>query len=261
MMPRTVMTTSWDDGHPLDRRLADLLNRYGLTGTFYIPRRAENVTMTEGQIQELSKSFEIGAHTMRHTFLDAATELTCEREIVESKSWVEQLTGRTCEMFCPPGGRFNPQHLRMIRDAGYTGIRTVEALSLAEPTEVMDLLIMPTSVQAYPHQRPAYVRNTLKRWSMHSLKRYVQMGAPTDWTAIADVLLRQIASDGGVFHLWGHSWEIEKHNQWRNLESVFKLMSSYVADIPCLNNADVCHRRDTIQSAGQAVRVSATSFG
>lgn len=258
MSKRTVMTTSWDDGHPLDRKLADLLARHGLTGTFYIPRRAENVTMSEGQIQELSKSFEIGAHTMRHTFLDRATRLTAEREIIESKSWVEQLTGQACEMFCPPGGRFNRQHLCMIRDAGYTGLRTVEALSLAEPSEIMGLRMLPTSVQAYPHQRSAHIRNTLKRGSLISLRRYLRLGAPTDWTQTADALLREIASEGGVFHLWGHSWEIEKTNQWKNLERVFKLMGSYAADIPCVNNTDLCNRRDTIQSAGQAVRVGAT---
>jgi peptidoglycan/xylan/chitin deacetylase (PgdA/CDA1 family) len=260
MMRRTVMTTSWDDGHPLDQRLGDLLNRYGLTGTFYIPRKAENVTMSEGQIQELSKSFDIGAHTMRHTFLDGASELTAEREIIESKSWVEQLTGRTCEMFCPPGGRFNHHHLRMIRQAGYTGVRTVEALSLAEPVENMDLWMVPTSVQAYPHRRIAYVRNSVKRGAIQSLRRYVKFGAPTDWTQLADALLRQVANEGGVFHLWGHSWEIEKTNQWRNLERVFKLMNRYLADIPCVNNSDLCNRRDTIQSAGQAVRVGGPSF-
>ena len=32
------LTTSWDDGHPLDLRLADRLAARGFTGTFYVPR-------------------------------------------------------------------------------------------------------------------------------------------------------------------------------------------------------------------------------
>ena len=28
------ITTSWDDGHPLDFRVAELLAKYGLPGTF-----------------------------------------------------------------------------------------------------------------------------------------------------------------------------------------------------------------------------------
>jgi len=27
---------------------------------------------------------------------------------------------------------------------------------------------------------------------------------------------------GGVFHIWGHSWEIEKYKMWDELELFFK---------------------------------------
>ena len=30
---------------------------------------------------------------------------------------------------------------------------------------------------------------------------------------------------GGVFHLWGHSWEIENHKDWQRLEAVLKYIS------------------------------------
>ena len=32
----TIVTTSWDDGNKLDLKLAALLDKYGLVGTFYI---------------------------------------------------------------------------------------------------------------------------------------------------------------------------------------------------------------------------------
>ena len=41
MKPSTCITTSWDDGHPLDLRVAELLAKYGLQGTFYVPMTAE----------------------------------------------------------------------------------------------------------------------------------------------------------------------------------------------------------------------------
>ena len=31
-----LFTTSWDDGHPSDLHVADLLERYGMKGTFYL---------------------------------------------------------------------------------------------------------------------------------------------------------------------------------------------------------------------------------
>lgn len=236
------MTTSWDDGHPLDHKLADLLTKYGLTGTFYIPKQAENQTMSEAQLHELARDFEIGAHTMHHTFLDSSTDLTAEREITESKSWVEDVTGKPCSMFCPPGGRFNPSHLRMIAAAGYTGARSVELLSLAEPQRNGDLLILPTTIQAYPHERQAYFRNALKRLAVKNLWSYVKLGTPTDWVGLADTLLQHVSKFGGVFHLWGHSWELQETHQWKRLEDMFVVMSRYLPTVPCVNNSELCHR-------------------
>ena len=69
MVRETCVTTSWDDGHPLDIRVAELLNKYALRGTFYVPMRAEKQTMTVPQLRELSTRFEIGAHTLAHTVL------------------------------------------------------------------------------------------------------------------------------------------------------------------------------------------------
>ena len=35
-MPPTIVTTSWDDGHRTDLRLADRLAAHALKGTFYV---------------------------------------------------------------------------------------------------------------------------------------------------------------------------------------------------------------------------------
>jgi len=32
-----IVTTSWDDGHPSDLKLAELLREYDVPATFYIP--------------------------------------------------------------------------------------------------------------------------------------------------------------------------------------------------------------------------------
>ena len=41
-------------------------------------------------------------------------------------------------------------------------------------------------------------------------------------------LFDRVLNMGGVFHLWGHSWEISQHNQWAALERVL----AYVAHRP-----------------------------
>jgi peptidoglycan/xylan/chitin deacetylase (PgdA/CDA1 family) len=232
------LTTSWDDGHPLDFRIADLLSKYGLTGTFYIPRHCQTPTMSEDEVRELSRYFEIGAHTMHHVFLDGCTDPVARQEIGESKKWVEQVTGKPCPMFCPPGGKFNNVRLSQIASCGFTAIRTVEMISVARPTQLGRLLIMPTTLQAHPHSQAAYLRNVLKRRG-RNLMLYLTRGRESEWPRLAERLLKAALARGGVFHLWGHSWEIEESGQWSQLEEVLKMMSEHRTHMPCATNSQI----------------------
>jgi hypothetical protein len=47
------------------------------------------------------------------------------------------------------------------------------------------------------------------------------------WDEIAKEMFRRVKRQGGVFHLWGHSWQIEEHRDWERLEDVFKYISGY----------------------------------
>jgi peptidoglycan-N-acetylglucosamine deacetylase len=232
------LTTSWDDGHPLDFRIADLLSKYGLTGTFYIPQQCQTPTMSPEQVRELSRYFEIGAHTMHHVYLDSCGEQTARQEIEESKQWVEQTTGKPCLMFCPPGGKFNERRLKQISAAGFKGVRTVEMISVAAPVQQDGLLIMPTSLQAHPHSPTVYIRNILKRRG-RNLWLYITKGRDPDWPSLAERLLQTALVRGGVFHLWGHSWELEEWKQWARLEDVLKMMSQMKKQLPCVTNGQV----------------------
>ncbi len=234
------MTTSWDDGHPLDHRLAELLTRHGLTGTFYVPPHSQNETMAPPAVRALADAgFEIGAHTLNHVFLDRADDATAEREIGGSRRWVQDVTGEACPMFCPPGGKYADRELRLIRAAGFDGLRTVELLSVDAPRHAGGLAVLPTTVQAHPHGRGAYLRNAAKRRSAGNLLAYLRAGAPTDWLALVG---RELAR-GGVFHLWGHSWEIDRHGQWDAVDRAFAAMGRHArGGVPCLSNAQVVRR-------------------
>ena len=162
-MKQTYITTSWDDGHQLDLRVAELLTKYRLHGTFYIPKATENGTMKAAQVRELSRAFEIGAHTLRHVVLTSTTDQQAWQEIIGSKSWVEENTGLPCLMFCPPTGKYSNCHVEMVRKAGYLGLRTVEMVSLDFPRQKSGLMLLPTTIHAYPHGLLAFTRNTIKR--------------------------------------------------------------------------------------------------
>jgi peptidoglycan-N-acetylglucosamine deacetylase len=83
---RAFITTSWDDGHPLDLRLADLLRKYGLPATFYIPLANDLPVLTRPQVRELSADFEVGAHTVYHSDLLTIPEGAARREITDCKT-------------------------------------------------------------------------------------------------------------------------------------------------------------------------------
>ena len=237
--PAAIITTSWDDGSPLDLRVAEMLREHDLRGTFYVPRSATTGVMSEGQLRDLAQSFEIGAHTLDHVLLTQVPDSRASRQIADSKAWVEDTIGRPCAMFCPPAGRFARRHVAMMGQAGFIGARSVELLSLDPPRQLGGLALLPTTVHAYPHPRAAYVRNALKRCAIDSLWRFIRVGWPNDWEQLAHSLLAQALQTGGVFHLWGHSWELESTAQWDRLARVLRLMATAARDVLRLNNGEL----------------------
>jgi len=238
----TYITTSWDDGNPSDLRVAELLIKHGLRGTFYVPMTAETCTMTAAQIRELSSVFEIAAHTIHHVVLTQVTKEEAWREIVGSKSWVEDTIGRSCLMFCPPTGAFSQLHLEMVRRAGFIGLRTVELGSLDFPRGRAGLVLMPTTVQAYPHGLAAFARNAIKRMAFANLWRLVARGRTTNWPELARRLLHRALDNGGVFHLWGHSWELGEADQWTCLDEVLQILKEITTHAPSLENGQIAQR-------------------
>lgn len=234
------ITTSWDDGHPLDLRLAQMLADNDLAATFYIPRKSQKETLSAEQIRELSARFEIGAHTMNHVYLDSCPPAQARQEIFDSKKWIEDVTGKPCTMFCPPAGKFSRLHLKIIEEAGFAGARTVELFSTTLPRRCGSLRVMPTSIQAHSHGASGYLRNIARRRALANLWLYIRFGGGDDWCTAARHLVDHCIRRGGLFHLWGHSWEIDRHEQWQRLESVFRYLKQLSVQIPSLTNGRLC---------------------
>jgi len=240
MKPIAYVTTSWDDGHSLDARVAELLAKYDLPGTFYVPSTSDYGTMSLAQLRELSSAFEIGAHTLSHVVLTRIPDQVARKEIFLSKSWVEDNTGLPCRIFCPPSGRYSNRHLKDIRQAGFTGMRTVELLSLECPCAKAGIVVLPTSIQAHPHSLGAYARNTIKRAAFKSLWQYAVRGHSSDWAKLAQSMLHRSLERGGVFHLWGHSWELQETGQWQRLEEVLRFLSQFNDRTHRVTNFELC---------------------
>jgi peptidoglycan-N-acetylglucosamine deacetylase len=236
-----IVTTSWDDGHPLDMRLADLLAKHELPGTFYLPYKNSRPTLSSSQIRHLATRFETGAHTMHHHVLPEISRQQARDEVFQSKAWLEDLTGRVCSVFCFPKGRFRSAHVRMVGEAGFKGARTVELLSVQPPSLQHGVLMIPTTLQATPSPMSTYLCNSLKRRRFSAFRDALVEIRGKSWTDAALHLLHRCALMGGVFHLWGHSWEIEEQQQWTSLELIFAAMAATQSNR--LTNAELCDRK------------------
>jgi hypothetical protein len=57
---------------------------------------------------------------------------------------------------------------------------------------------------------------------------------------MARSLLDECARCGGTFHLWGHSWEIEAHQQWNRLAQVLGWIGDLSFQLPSVTNGKLC---------------------
>jgi len=82
--------------------------------------------------------------------------------------------------------------------------------------------------------------NTAKRPSASHILSLSAALDSKDWVTIAKELLARTVQSGGVFHLWGHSWEIEEEGQWDNLDLLLKTMSEWRQEFLSVTNSELC---------------------
>ena len=235
-----LITTSWDDGHPLDVKLAEHLVKHGIRATFYTPRTSSRASMQDKAIRELSRQFEIGAHTMSHVDLLSVGRQRQVEEITSSKKWVEDVTSKPCMMFCPPLGRYDRPIVDIVREAGYVGLRTVELMSIASPRLTSSVYLLPTSLQLFNHSARIYIKNSSKRLSFSSLLNYARFGLCRTLPEATTLFVNAIRARGGCFHLWGHSWEIEEKGLWDTLDEVLEAIVWGSTRLTSVCNSGAC---------------------
>lgn len=223
-LPR-IVTTSWDDGDRADLRLAELLQSRGVRGTFYVPVSPYNgrPSLRPQELRSLSsEGFEIGAHGVTHKLLWGLPEDELSREISPCRPMLEGILGSEVRMFCYPRGRYDRKAVRALKQAGYRGARTVRMLATRLEFDPFE---MPTSLQVFPHSNSSYLRNVL-RAKMKGLHACLSHRSKLEnWLELGKSLFDSVLKDGGVWHLYGHSWEIDELHLWDNLKELMTYVS------------------------------------
>lgn len=202
--PNATAVLSFDDYHPQNIKLANLLRQYDLPATFFIETLT---TGAEDQIKALSAlGFEIGSHTMSHPpDIKQMGSEALRSELETSKLQIERWTGKPCTVLAYPRGRFNDDVVAAAARAGYIEARTTHVLKNGAAG---DLLRTPTTIHAFDGR-----------------KEYD--GRP--WLVMADFYLDHILKTGGVFHLWGHAFEFDRYDTWPQLEKMFARLKALPA--------------------------------
>ena len=239
-----VITTSWDDGHMADFRLAELLEKYNLQGTFYIPAsNNEHEVMDEKSVVELSNKFEIGGHTIHHTRINKASDDLFEKEIRGCYTWLNDLLGEVPLSFCFPGGVYNSAAVDYTFKTGFKIIRTTELLN---PWFDNKNCIVPTTLQVYNHSAFTYYKHLLKRFKFRSLILFLKSSRSSDLNKVLEYYLNHMLQNGGCLHLWGHSWEIDQYKLWPQLESLFSMIANIGEVDYVTNKALLKYKNDDI---------------
>ena len=156
-MVKAIITTSWDDGHPLDLKLAELLGKYDIPATFYISiDNVERQSMNPSEIKQIGQSFDIGGHTYHHLNLLRVSLKEAEKEIAEGKRRLEEITSRELFSFCYPWGRFNHQVINIVKEAGFIGARTTHSLT----RNIKDPFKMSTTINATDWWFAPYIKHS-----------------------------------------------------------------------------------------------------
>lgn len=196
-----TIETSWDDGHLLDLKLANLLLKYEIPGTFYIPNTCE---LSYDQIRLLAKDFEIGGHTVSHPQdIKLLRDEDIRDQVFSNKMWLENIIGKKIERFCYPRGRHNEIVRKIVQEAGYTYARTTRVLDIFPPKDDFQTN---TTIHLYPR---------------HEYQGKYMLEVFDEQMRLAVSFMKK---EPVILHVWGHSWEIEKLGLWVELEEMLKKM-------------------------------------
>jgi peptidoglycan/xylan/chitin deacetylase (PgdA/CDA1 family) len=220
------VTISIDDGHPTDLRTVDLLNKYALKATFYVPgANEERALLSLAQMRDIDRQFEIGGHTLNHKCL---TRIPAERvgpEISDGKKFLEDTLGHEVISFCYPWGKFNDRVGRQVAEAGFLGARTCRYFQNDFPKNPFCW-----DISTYANTYPAYVqlRHCFLEYNFAGAYNYVtKFRARVPWVSQFMCALDDVSREGGIAHLYFHSWEIDKNGQWGELEALFKTIAQH----------------------------------
>lgn len=197
-----ALTLSYDDGVDQDIRLIEIMNRYGLRGTFNLNSgymdgirnirpdgRSTHCKLLPEECKTCYAGNEIAVHGYKHAFLNRMPSDMMAFEISQDKYNLEKIAGYPVRGMAYAYGAYNDDVIERLKKLGIVYSRTTKA------TERFDL---PEEFLAW---HPTCHHNHPRLFEL------------------CDQFLQDpVRHDFRVFYVWGHSYEFDSDDNWDRIE-------------------------------------------
>ena len=215
MRTAPLFTTSWDDGHPLDVRVAAVLDEFGFVGTFYSSTGPEGRRLVSDEdLALIGQRHELGVHGRTHTIFPELARHALAEEIEWAASDLSRF-GTVPKIAAPPRGKIDPATRRFLGHLGYI----VRTGAVVGGTEVRANALEP-SFQLYPHRWRTIVRNYAYRRMVPSISFLLAIGQKDELGERFGRLVKAAARHRRYVHFWGHAADIERLGLWSKLREL-----------------------------------------
>ena len=213
-----LLTFSFDDGIIDDIRLVEIMNRYGLKGTFNLnaARLSNNNSWTFDGTKEVKRinfteqpnlydGHEIACHGYSHLHFEELDYKTAYNEVWLDKKILSFLYGYDVIGMAYPYGTFKEQTKDILKELGIAYCRTVKSTYNFElPQDLYEL--NPTC-----HAKYAEVNR------------------------LAEEFINLKTDENKLFYIWGHSYEFVTEEDWQNFENLCQKLSGRNDIVYCTN--------------------------
>ncbi len=197
-----AFTMSYDDGTRADFRLIEIMQKYGLKGTFNLNsgrmQADKKVKPEEVCDLYLKTGNEVAVHGVNHLTLTAVSEDRMIDDILNDRKSLEGITGQIIRGMAYANGAYNDSVVDVLKKCGILYARTT--ISTHDFKINDDWLRLPATCHHNDEQL----------------------------FALADVFLSNKkhgyfwANQPKLFYLWGHSYEFDNDNTWDRIEEFAK---------------------------------------
>ena len=197
---------SFDDGTVYDKRFVDLLNRYGIKGTFNLNSGLEDFVwyyedrfpvrrQILSETVEQYRGHEIASHSLHHHWLNTLSPPQISREIGEDCTVLKNIFGLREIGFGVPFTACTEREIKLIR-------KYVRYIRLSEFAENYALPLDPYHIPIHALYNDESIREKITRFAESDL-------------------------ENALFVMAGHSYELEVLDHWGYMEELLAFISGF----------------------------------